>query len=386
MKRAIFLLALTLLASATFWSALADAPADKPATAPTAAPPKEAPKDAPNGELYDGSDKPLDPQQAAIRESLFFNNPKQLTTEGQSGEGYFSPDGKRIVFQAIRGDHPFYQIYIKDLATGEEKKVSTGKGRTTCAFFHPTENKIIYASSHLDPNRDAEADAEMKKIIEARKNPAVRRGYSWAFDPFMEIFELNLDTNELKQLTKIAGYDAEGSYSSDGKQIVFTTCRKGMGGDIWLMNADGSDAKAITNSPGYDGGPFFSPDNKRIIFRGEVRKRDYLQLFVINADGTGEWQLTDNDSVNWGPYWHPNGKHIVYSTSTFGGHMNYEIALMNVDTGKSKRATFMWGADVLPVFSPDGKKIMWTSKRGKDKEGNLSSQLWIADWIGELEE
>jgi len=364
--------------------------ADSPAPIAKAPEPKvkapAEPDKEPQKELYDGSDKPLDPQQATLRESLFIQNLKQLTDEGQSGEGYFSPDGKRIIFQAIRGEHPFYQIYIKDLASGEEKKVSTGKGRTTCAFFHPTENKIIYASSHLDPNRDAEADAEMKKILEARKNPGARRSYSWAFDPFMDIFELNLDTNELKALTKVPGYDAEGSYSSDGKQIVFTTCRNGPGGDIYIMNADGSDVKQITNSPGYDGGPFFSPDNKRIIFRAEVRKRHYLQLFVINADGTGEWQLTDNDSVNWGPYWNPNGKHIVYSTSTFGGHMNYEIALLNVDTGKSKRVTFMWGADVLPVFSPDGKKMMWTSKRGKNKDGELSSQLWIADWVGELEE
>ncbi len=389
MNRAISVCVVMLALVASFCLAFAEdkAPSsDAPAPAPAKEEPKTAPAEEKPRELYDGSDKPLDPQQAAIREALFLENIRQVTNEGQSGEGYFSPDGKRIVFQAIRGDHPFYQIYIKDLATGEEKKVSTGKGRTTCAFFHPRENKIIYASSHLDPNRDAEAEAEMKKILEARRNPAVRRSYSWAFDPFMDIFELNLDNNELKQLTSVAGYDAEGSYSSDGKQIVFTTCRNGLGGDIYTMNADGGNVKQLTNSPGYDGGPFFSPDNSRIIFRGEVRKRSLLQLFVINADGSGEWQLTDNDSVNWGPYWHPDGKHIVYSTSTFGGHMNYEIALMNVDTGKSKRVTFQWGADVLPVFSPDGKKMMWTSRRGKDKDGQVSSQLWIGDWVGELEE
>jgi len=373
------------------WSVSAEEEKPAPSAKPAAAEksddkPKPAVGERDPSERYDGSDKPLDPQQATLQESKFFINPRQLTNEGQSGEGYFSPDGKRIIFQAIRGDHPFYQIYIKDLATGKEQLVSTGKGRTTCAFFHPKENKIIYASSHLDPDRDAVADAEMKKILEARRNPGARRGYAWAFDPFMDIFELNLDTNELKQLTKVAGYDAEGSYSSDGKKIVFSTTRNGAGGDLYIMDADGANQKQLTSSPGYDGGPFFSPDNTRIIFRGEVRKRDYLQLFVINADGTGEWQLTDNDSVNWGPYWNPSGKHVIYATSTFGGHMNYELALLHVDTGKSKRVTFMWGADVLPVFSPDGKKLLWTSKRGKDKDGNVSSQLWIADWVGELEE
>ncbi|MEX2216444.1 MAG: hypothetical protein WD768_20195 [Phycisphaeraceae bacterium] len=334
---------------------------------------------------YDGSGK-LDPQQANLFESKFFANVKQITNEGQSGEGYFSPDGKKIIYQSIRGEHPFYQIFIRDLETGEEKMVSTGQGRTTCAFFHPTDaNKIIYASSHLDPNRDKEVDEELKKILEARKNPGARRSYSWAFDPFMDIFELDMATKNLKALTKAAGYDAEGSYSSDGKQIVFSSCRNGAGGDIYIMDADGSNQKQLTNSPGYDGGPFFSPDNSRIIYRGEVRKRHYLQLFVINADGTGEWQLTDNDAVNWGPYWHADGKHIIYSTSIHG-HDNYELYLMNVDSGKAMRVTYMYGADVLPVFSKDGKKMMWTSKRGKDKDGNVSSQLWIADWVYEMAE
>lgn len=333
---------------------------------------------------YDGSGE-LDPSQVALQEGKFVENIRQLTNEGQSGEGYFSPDGKRVIFQAIRGEHPFYQIYIKDLASGQEKRVSTGQGRTTCAFFHPTENKIIYASSHLDPNRDKEVDAELKKLAEARRNPGARRGYSWAFDPFMDIFELNLDTNELKQLTSVAGYDAEGSYSADGKRIIFASCRNGPGADIYIMDADGKNVKQLTDSPGYDGGPFFSPDGTKVIFRGEVRKRHYLQLFVMNVDGTGLWQLTENDAVNWGPYWHPNGKHIIYSTSVHG-HQNYELYLMPVETGKAKRVTFWHGADVLPVFSGDGKKLMWTSKRGKDKAGQFSSQLFIADWVGELEE
>lgn len=320
----------------------------------------------------------IPPQDAARFESKFLSNVKQLTFDGQSGEGYFSPDMTKIIFQSIRGDHPFYQIYIKDLETGEEKMVSTGEGRTTCAYFHPTEPKIIFASSHLDPNRVEEAKKERERLAEAKKNPQQRSSYSWAFDPYMEIFEANLDGTGLKQLTNAHGYDAEGSYSPDGKKIVFCSFRDGSG-NIYVMDSDGSNVQQLTNSPGYDGGPFFSPDGKRIIFRGEVRKRDYLQLFVINADGTGEKQLTDNGEVNWGPYWHPDGKHIIYATSIHG-HYNYELYLMNVDTGKTERVTYTFGADVLPVFSPDGKKLLWTSKRGKNRDGEPASQLWIADW------
>lgn len=326
----------------------------------------------------------IPPEQAAKMESKYIANPKQITFDGQTGEGYFAPDGKKIIFQSIRGDHPFYQIYTKDLPDGEEKLVSTGSGRTTCAWFHPTKPRILFASSHLDPNRDAEAKAEIQKMQELRKNPPRSRSYSWNFDPYMDIFEADLDGKNLVRLTDTPGYDAEGSFSPDGKEIVFCSLRgkDGVadGGNLYIMNADGSSVRQLTNAPGYNGGPFFSPDGKRVIFRAEVRKKDYLQIFVIDADGKNERQLTNNDAVNWGPYWHPGGKHVIFSSS-LEGHYNYELFLLNVDTGAIERVTYTFGADVLPVFSNDGTKIMWTSKRGKNKTGEASSQLWIADWI-----
>lgn len=322
------------------------------------------------------------PDVATRMESQYFVNPRQVTFEGRCGEAYFSPDGKRIIFQSIRGGHPFYQIYVKDLETGEEKMVSTGEGRTTCAYFHPTLPKIIYASSHLDPNRRAVAQAEIERLEEAKRNPQRRTGYSWDFDEHMDIFEADLDGDNLVRLTDAPGYDAEGSYSPDGAEIVFSSFRNGSG-DIYVMKSDGSGVRQVTNSPGYDGGPFFSPDGKRIIFRGEVRKRDHLQIFVIDADGGGERQLTFEDQdgeVNWCPYWHPDGRHVIYASSK-NGHYNYDLFLLDVETGEKRQVTYMFGADVLPVFSPDGKRLMWTSKRGKNSAGELESEIWIADWV-----
>lgn len=324
----------------------------------------------------------LPPPVAAKLESKFLANARQVTFEGKCGEGYFSPDGKKIIFQSVRGEHPFYQIYVKDLESGEERMVSTGYGRTTCAYFHPSGEKILYASSHLDPKRDQTVREELARQEEAKKNPMQRTGYSWDFDPYMEIFEADPDGGNLVRLTDALGYDAEGSYSPDGKEIVFSSFRNGSG-DIYVMNADGTHVRQITDSPGYDGGPFFSPDGQRIIFRGEIRKRDHLQIFVINKDGSGEKQLTfeeDNGAVNWCPYWLPDGKHVIYASSK-NGHYNYDLYLLNVDTGETRQVTYMFGADVLPVFSPDGKKLMWTSKRGKNSAGQPESELWIADWV-----
>lgn len=329
-----------------------------------------------------GPPESLSPQESSRLEQRYFTNPRPLTTEGVNGEAYFSPDGSKIIFQSIRGDHPFYQIYIKDISSGQDRLVSTGEGRTTCAYFHPTKPKIIFASSHLDPKRAALADAERDRLAELRRNPPKSRSYQWSFDPHLDIFEADLDGKNLRRLTDAPGYDAEGSYSPDGKSIVFCSFREGSG-NIYVMNADGSEPRRLTFSPGYDGGPFFSHDGKRIIFRGEARKKELLQIFVINADGTGERQLTRDDNVNWGPYWHPDGRRVIYSTSRHG-HYNYELYLLDVDTGKTERVTYTPGADVLPVFSADGKKLLWTSKRpipGGSASRDASSQLWIADWI-----
>jgi Tol biopolymer transport system component len=152
------------------------------------------------------------------------------------------------------------------------------------------------------------------------------------------------------------------------------------------MDADGKNVRKLTNAPNcYNGGPFFSPDGKRVIFRSDRKKKDHLQLYVINADGTGERALTDDDNwVHWAPYWHKDSKHIIYTAadhSNPAARPNYDLYWMNVDTGKKVRLTFAPGADVLPAFSPDCKKILWTSTR----EGRGPAQLYLADWVSPRE-
>ena len=191
----------------------------------------------------------------------------------------------------------------------------------------------------------------------------------------MDIFTADSDGKNLKRLTDTPGYDAEGSYSPDGSQIIFTSFRDG-DGEIYIMDAAGKNARRITHAKGYDGGPFFSPDGKRIIYRSDRKSNDLLQIYVNNTEGTAERALTQNEFVNWGPYWHPDGIHIIYTTSKHG-HSNYELYLMNVDTGEEERITYHEGFDGLPVFSPDGKRLMWTSS---GRTADHKSQLFIADF------
>lgn len=316
------------------------------------------------------------------QEAAHLRNIKQITFPfARAGEGYFSPDGKLIIYQAEeKGENPFYQQFVQELDTGKFWRVSPGDGKTTCGYFHPSKKKIIFASSHLDPDARKHYAIEQKQRAEEIKTKK-RRRYVWDFDPHMEIFESNFDGSELRRLTDSPGYDAEGSYSSDGKHIVFCSNRSGENNlELYIMDAEGKNVRKLTNAPGcYNGGPFFSPDGKKVIFRSDRKKKDHLQLYVINVDGTGEKALTDNeDWVYWAPYWYRDSRHIIYTAADHNGpgRPNYDLYWMDIETGKTTRLTFAPGADVLPVFSPDYARLMWTSTR----DGRQPSQLFLADF------
>lgn len=318
-------------------------------------------------------------------EDGFLKNLRQVTKGMvKAGEGYFSPDGETIVYQAQPLDYPFYQIYTQPLAGGEPKRISTGRGRTTCAYFTTDGKQILFASSHLDPRIEMTEAAERKQQAEDKKS-GVRRRYKWDFDPYSDLFVADLDGKILKQLTDTKGYDAEGAYSADGKQIAFCSDRDG-DPDIYIMNSDGTNVRQLTTAPGYDGGPFISPDGKWVVFRSDRKKAELLQLYVIGVDGKNETVLTDANWVNWAPYWHPKAPCIIWTGADHSDPTvrpnydlwmaKYEIKDGNFTLGKHIRVTDAPGPDVLPVFSPDGSKLMWTSGRTEDR----SSQLFIADF------
>ncbi len=303
--------------------------------------------------------------QMCLGEEKCLENIRQLTCSemgfSKAGEAYFSPDDTSILFQAVLNGQEEYQIYRMDLTAGVPCLVSTGKGNCTCAFFHPDGKKIIFASSHSDPN--------------PIKKEKTHSGYKWDLTPYMNIYETNLDGAEMKALTSGAAYHAECAYSPDGMNIVYASNENGSM-NLYIMDADGSNSCPLTHTEGvYNGGPFFSPDGSKIIFRADRKEPDFLQIYMIDLQSGEETQLTDNQAVNWAPYWHPDGDKIAFTTSLHG-HDRYEIYLLNINTGLLHRITDRSGFDGLPVFSHDGKKLLWTSKRSKDQ----TCQIFIADF------
>ncbi len=319
-------------------------------------------------------------------ESRYLRNLRQVTSGMvKAGEGYFSPDGQTIIYQAVPSGYPFYQIYSQPLSGSEPVLLSTGRGRTTCSFFHPTGQSILFASSHLDPQLDMTEEKERKQQAEDART-GVRRRYQWDFDPQMDIFAADLRGKNLRRLTDARGYDAEGAYSADGKQIAFCSDRDG-DPDIYLMDADGSNLRQLTNQPGYDGGPFISPNGKWVVYRSDRKKEGFLQIHVIGLNGQHDRALTDNVGVNWAPFWHPTKPYIIWTGADHSNEKarpNYDLWLLKYEEredgihpdGAPVRITDHASADVLPVFSPDGKRLMWTSNRTADRQ----SQLFIADF------
>ncbi len=314
-------------------------------------------------------------------ESAWFRDVRQLTRADmgldRAGEAYFSRDGSMICFQAYPAGQKEYQIYVMKLDGSSPRMVSTGKGATTCAFFHPDGKRMIFASNHQDPRPPVMPEAIRRKAASASKSD-----YVWPFPPGMDIFECDVSGGSLRPLIQAEGYDAEGSYSPDGKQVIFTSMRDG-DQEVYVCDADGGNPRRITRVPGYDGGPFFSPDGKRIVYRSDREGDGNMQIFVNNLEGTAEKAITGKDVLHWCPFWHPSGKWLIFTRADHGTtekptRPNYDLYLVRDDGSQTLRVTTHPSFDGLPVFSPDGARLMWTSKR----HGGDGAQVFVAEFTG----
>ncbi len=311
-------------------------------------------------------------------------NVRQLTFEGQNAEAYFSFDGTRLTFQRTPREGGCDQIYTMKLDGSDRRPVSQGSGRTTCSYYYPSGDRILYASTHLWGDA-CPADPDMSK------------GYVWAVYPTYDIFVADGSGGPPVQLTATWGYDAEATISPAGDRIVFTSMRDG-DLELYSMNLDGSDVRRLTHRLGYDGGAFFSPDGSKIVWRAHYPETpeeiaDYrallaeglirpsaLDIWVANADGTDARKITDNGAANFGPFWHPAGDRIVFS-SNLGDERGreFDLYMVGLDGVGLERITFTGGFDGFPVFSPDGRYLVWGSNRNNAEAAETN--LFIAEWV-----
>ena len=311
-------------------------------------------------------------------------NIRQLTFSGENAEAYFSADGTRLILQSRAQGEGCDQIYTLNLASGETQLVSTGQGRTTCSYYYPKGDRVLYASTHhWDPS--------------CPPAPDMSQGYVWALYPTYDIFTADPDGSNMAQLTESWGYDAEATFSPVEDLLTFTSMRDG-DLEIYTMRGDGSEVRRLTHTPGYDGGPFFSPDGTKIVYRAGYPETaeelaDYrrllaqglirpsaLEIFVMDADGANQTQVTDNGAANFGPYFHPSGEKILFS-SNLGDPTGreFDIWMVDVDGTGLEQITFTGGFDGFPMFSPDGKYLVFGSNRNESHPGNTN--VFIAEWL-----
>ena len=355
-----------------------------------------------NGSFVQAGEPPGKSQESKVEGAeRHLTNIRQLTFGRKNAEAYFSFDGTKLIFQSTNNwmKDSFaatlkptdaglgcYQMYVMDLESNTIRLVSTGTGATTCGYFFPGDRRVLYSSTHLTgPNCPPE--------------PKRDGAYRWALDDY-DLFAVRIDGQEMQRLTSTPGYDAEATVSPDGKTIVWTSVRDG-DLDLYAMNLDGTKVRRLTTDIGYDGGAFFSPDSKRIVYRAShptepaeiARYKDLLtqhlvepgqlEIFVMNADGSGQHQVTSNGASNFAPYFQPDGKRIIFSSNVEtrgdGGRPSFHLYLIGEDGTGLERLTFAGQFNSFPMFSPDGKRLVWVSNRNAKQSGEFN--VFLADWV-----
>lgn len=326
-------------------------------------------------------------------EETHFKNIQQLTFGGDNAEAYWSYDGKMLVFQRTNAKDgvPCDQIFIgkvpKPGQAFEYKLISSGKGRTTCAFFTKDNKHIVYASTHLG--------GEACPPVPDRTKYGNK--YIWPLYNSFDIFMADLNGKIVKQLTSSKGYDAEATLSPDGKKMIYTSTKDG-DIDLYIMDLETGKEQRITNLLGYDGGAWFSPDGTKLIWRAsrpktEAEIKEYkdllaenlvaptnMEVWVANADGSNARQVTSYGQANWAPAYMPDNKRIIFASNhEYKRGFPFNLYTINEDGTNLQKISRDKGFDAFPMFSPDGKKIVFCSNRNNG--GTRDTNVFIADWV-----
>ena len=311
------------------------------------------------------------------------SNLRQLTHGGQNAEAYWSPDGKRLVFQSTRDGGQCDQIYIMNADGSGLRMVSTGKGRTTCGYFLPDNKHILYASTH-------------ETGPACPPSPDRSRGYVWAVYPSYELY-VATDTGQItRRLTDQPGYDAEATVNWKTGGIIFTSLASG-DLDLWSMKLDGTDRRQLTRDLGYDGGAVFSRDGKKITWRAHhpatpaatdaykklladnLTAPMKMEIYVADADGKNARQVTNFGCAAFASTFTPDGRRILFASNKNNcDGRQFELFLIDLDGQNLEQVTSFGGFTSFPEFSPDGKQRVFTSDR--NAKGRYEFNIFVADW------
>lgn len=276
----------------------------------------------------------------------------------------FSPDGTKIGF-VLRpnssSDGNFVTAHIADLDGSNQIDLS-------------------------DPNADIEFEAFGRPDIDgdgipdgADNCPLAVNSYRVAFSNGLYIYAMNEDGSVRTQLTfgPTTYRENEPEFNRAGSRIVFQSNRTNNRNEIYSMNPDGTDIRQLTNIAGGNQSPSYSPDGSKIVFgsrRTQPGNQGTNDLYVMNADGSNQVGLGIRGTfATQDPKFNHDGTRIVYFAGRLTGPTSntQDIYAINSDGTNETRLTTAAGVDNQPAFSPDGSKIAFVSFRGGDTDGEI---------------
>jgi len=183
---------------------------------------------------------------------------RRITKYGTyTAEGTLSPDGKTIVFTSLKdGD---LDIYTMNVDGSGVRRLTTTPGYDGGAFFSPDGTKIVFRAHHPVDSTELQ---QYRNLLAQRLIRPNR----------MEIWTMNSDGSDQRQVTSLGGANFAPSFTPDGRRIIFSSNyrnprgREAQNFDLFLINTDGSGLEQVTTAPEFDGFPMFSPDGTKLVW------------------------------------------------------------------------------------------------------------------------
>ncbi len=326
---------------------------------------------------------------------------KRLTTnEGSEGEGSWSPDGSKILFDSDFEDDR--DIYVMN-ADGADLRRVADRDYDLHASFAPDGERFVFDSSVnnrqlflatvVGEDKPVQIQTGLNKSVDPVWSPVDDRiAFVGRYDGDWEIYTMWADGQEQERLSSNCWSEVQPRISPDGRWLVFASdavgdfysrpddaaCQQARNYNIWQIDLrNPTQPEQLTNSPAKEWQPAWSPNGKQVAFASD--EAGNFDIYLMNADGTGRLQLTTDPDEDSRPAWRSDTQIVFFSERTGQG----DIYQMNAAGGEATPLVQNPDFDGSPTVSPNGQILIFASSR--DTQSTYATELYNLNLVsGEL--